>query len=66
MPAAAGSDPWRPVLVTSAIWLALLAADVSGFVVPLERQNRALQLLLERTEPTLERGTEKARLPDQD
>jgi hypothetical protein len=45
------------VLITSAIWLALLAAIVSGFVVLLERQNRTLQLLLERTEPNLERST---------
>jgi hypothetical protein len=45
------------VLITSAIWLALLAAIVSGFVVLLERQNRTLQLLLERTEPSLERST---------
>jgi hypothetical protein len=45
------------VLITSAIWLALLAAVVSGFVVLLERQNRTLQLLLERTEPSLERST---------
>jgi len=50
VPAMAGSDPWRLVLITSAIWLALLAAVVSGFVVLLERQNRTLQLLLERTE----------------
>jgi hypothetical protein len=45
------------VLITSAIWLALLAAIVSGFVVLLEGQNRTLQLLLERTEPNLERST---------
>jgi hypothetical protein len=57
LPATAGSDPWRLVLITSAIWLALLAAVVSGFVVLLERQNRTLQLLLERTEPNLERST---------
>lgn len=50
VPAMAGADPWRLVLITSAIWLALLAAVVSGFVVLLERQNRTLQLLLERTE----------------
>jgi hypothetical protein len=57
VPAAAGSDPWRLVLITSAIWLGLLAAVVSGFVVMLERQNRTLQLLLERTERNLERST---------
>jgi hypothetical protein len=57
VPAMAGSDPWRLVLITSAIWLALLAAVVSGFVVLLERQNRTLQLLLERTEPSFERST---------
>jgi hypothetical protein len=57
VPAMAGSNPWRLVLITSAIWLALLAAVVSGFVVLLERQNRTLQLLLERTEPNLERST---------
>ncbi len=59
LPAMTGSDPWRLVLVTSAIWLALLAAIVSGFVVLLERQNRTLQLLLERTEPSLERMTDQ-------
>jgi hypothetical protein len=51
------------VLITSAIWLALLAAIVSGFVVLLERQNRTLQLLLERTEPSLERSKEKSSIP---
>ena len=56
----------RQVLITSAIWLALLTAIVSGFVVLLERQNRTLQLLLERTEPSLERSKEKAQSPDQD
>ena len=56
VPAAGGSDPWRLVLFTSAIWLAFLTAVVSGFVVLLERQNRTLQLLLERTEPNLERS----------
>jgi hypothetical protein len=59
LPATAGSDPWRLVLITSAIWLALLAAVVSGFVVMLERQNRTLQLLLERTEPRLERSMDQ-------
>ena len=49
----------RQVLITSAIWLALLAAVVSGFVVLLERQNRTLQLLLERTQPSLERMTDQ-------
>ena len=51
--------PWRLVLITSAVWLALLVAVVSGFVVLLERQNRTLQLLLERTEPALERSTDQ-------
>ena len=54
------------MLITSAIWLDLLAAIVSGFVVLLERQNRTLQLLLERKEPNLERRTGNARSPDQD
>ncbi len=49
----------RQVLITSAIWLALLVAIVSGFVVLLERQNRTLQLLLERTEPSLERSMDQ-------
>jgi len=49
----------RQELITSAIWLALLAAVVSGFVVLLERQNRTLQLLLERTEPNLKRSTDQ-------
>ena len=49
----------RQELITSAIWLALLAAVVSGFVVLLERQNRTLQLLLERTEPNLERSKDQ-------
>ena len=63
VPAMAGSDPWRLVLITSAIWLALLAAVVSGFVVLLERQNRTLQLLLERTEPTTAKPSARRTIP---
>ena len=63
LPAAAGPDPWRLVLITSAIWLALLAAVVSGFVVLLERQNRTLQLLLERTEPTTAKPSARRTIP---
>jgi len=47
----------------SAIWLALLAAVVSGFVVLLERQNRTLQLLLERTEPTTAKPSARRTIP---
>lgn len=53
---AAGQDPaatngWRVVAWTSLAWLAVLGVTVAGFLSVLERQDRKLELLLERTAP---------------
>jgi hypothetical protein len=44
-------NPWRIVAWTSLAWLAVWAATVAGFLAVLERQDRKLELLLERTAP---------------
>lgn len=46
--------PWRIVACTSLVWLAVLGITVAGFLTVLERQDRKLELLLERTAPTSE------------
>ena len=48
--------PQQPILqwvaLTSAVWLVILALISGGFLLQLERQNRTLELLLERLEAT--------------
>ena len=44
------------VAFTSAVWLMILALISGGFLLQLERQNRTLEVLLERLEPATERS----------
>jgi hypothetical protein len=44
----ASSNPWKLVAWTSLVWMALLGIAVAGFLGALERQERKLDLLLER------------------
>ena len=43
-----GPNPWKLVAWTSLAWIAVLGVTVSGFLGALERQDRKLDLLLER------------------
>ena len=43
--------PWRIIALTSLAWLTVLGVTVAGFLTALERQDRKLELLLERTSP---------------
>lgn len=47
-----GTAPWRIAAWTSVIWIAVLGLTITGFLTVLERQDRKLELLLERTAPT--------------
>ena len=40
---------WRIIAWTSLAWLTVLGVTVAGFLTALERQDRKLELLLERT-----------------
>lgn len=42
---------WRIIAWTSLAWLTVLGVTVAGFLTALERQDRKLELLLERTAP---------------
>ena len=44
-----GHNPWTVVAWTSLAWMAVLSLTVAGFLGALERQDRKLDLLLERT-----------------
>jgi len=44
-------NPWKLVAWTSLAWMAVLGITVTGFLGALERQDRKLELLLERTQP---------------
>jgi hypothetical protein len=44
-------NPWKLMAWTSLAWLAVLGITVAGFLVVLERQDRKLELLLQRTAP---------------
>jgi len=43
-----GPNPWKLVAWTSLAWMAVLGVTVVGFLGALERQDRKLDLLLER------------------
>ena len=43
---------WRIIAWTSLAWLTVLGVTVAGFLTALERQDRKLELLLERTAPS--------------
>lgn len=46
-----GTAPWRIAAWTSAIWMVVLDLTITGFLTVLERQDRKLELPLERTAP---------------
>jgi hypothetical protein len=48
----AGPNPWKLVARTSLAWLVVLSVTVAGFLTALERQDRKLELLLQRTAPS--------------
>lgn len=48
---ASGPNPWMLVAWTSLVWMAVLGITVAGFLGALERQDRKLELLLQRTTP---------------
>ena len=48
---ASGLNPWKLVAWTSLAWIAVLGITVAGFLRALERQDRKLELLLQRTTP---------------
>ncbi|MGB5135854.1 MAG: hypothetical protein WBN89_11840 [Prochlorococcaceae cyanobacterium] len=45
------ANPWQVMAWTSLAWLAVLGITAAGFMAVLERQDRQLELLLERTAP---------------
>jgi hypothetical protein len=47
-----GSNPWTVVAWTSLAWMAVLGLTVAGFLGVMERQDRKLDLLLERSGAT--------------
>ena len=47
----AGPNPWKLVAWTSMAWMVVLGITVAGFNGALERQDRKLELLLQRTAP---------------
>ncbi len=47
-----GPNPWTVVAWTSLAWMAVLGLTVAGFLGALERQDRKLDLLLERSGAT--------------
>jgi hypothetical protein len=47
----AGANPWKLVAWTSMAWMVVLGITVAGFMGALERQDRKLELLLQRTAP---------------
>lgn len=51
IPSGPAANPWKLVAWTSAAWLVLLSLTVMGFLTVLERQDRKLELLLQRTGP---------------
>jgi hypothetical protein len=48
-----GTTIWRVVAYTSMAWLAILGITTAGLLSVLERQDRKLELLLERTAPSM-------------
>ena len=44
---------WKLLIYSSIAWFSILLITISAFVVALEKQDRKLELLLERTTPSL-------------
>jgi hypothetical protein len=57
------SNPWRVVAWTSLAWMAVLGITVVSFLSVLERQDRKLELLLERTAPSADQPTSPLMAP---
>lgn len=49
-----GASAWKIAAWTSLVWLGVLGITVAGFLSVLERQDRKLELLLQRTAPASE------------
>ena len=49
-----GANPWKLVAWTSLAWIAVLGVTVVGFLAALDRQDRKLDLLLERANGSVE------------
>ncbi|MCP9795244.1 hypothetical protein [Synechococcus lacustris] len=47
------ANQWKLLIYSSIAWLSILLITISAFVVALEKQDRKLELLLERTTPSL-------------
>ena len=47
------ASQWKLVIYSSIAWFSILLITISAFVVALEKQDRKLELLLERTTPSL-------------
>ena len=61
--ALAGANIWQVVVLTSCAWLAVMGFMAAGFFSALERQERQIELLLQRTAPALARPTVPASKP---
>ena len=56
-------NPWRVAAWTSLAWMAVLGISVVSFLSVLERQDRKLELLLERTAPSAVKQTSPLMAP---
>ncbi len=61
--ALAGANIWQVVVLTSCGWLTVMGLIAAGFFSALERQERQIELLLQRTAPALARPTVPASKP---
>ncbi len=57
MPLRSAGNPlaiqWKLLIYSSIAWLSILLITITAFVIALEKQDRKLDLLLERTRPSL-------------
>ncbi len=58
-----GPNPWRLMAWTSLAWMVVLGVTVAGFLGALERQDRKLELLLQRTAPVSGSAPERPAAP---
>jgi hypothetical protein len=47
------ASQWKLLICSSIAWLSILLITITAFVIALEKQDRKLKLLLERTTPSL-------------
>jgi hypothetical protein len=57
----AAANPWKLVALTSGVWLVVLALCVAGLLGMVERRDRTLELLLERSAASATQGSLKGR-----